>query len=474
MVVAHQPIAGRYDLEELVGTGGMSSVYRARDRVLERDVALKLLHESLARDDEYLERFRREARSAAQLNHPNIVTVIDRGEDGGRPFIVFEYVEGETLKRLVRERGPLPLAQAARLGLQIARALAFAHARGVVHRDVKPQNVLLDRDGRAHVTDFGIARSLDRAGVTITGTVLGTSDYMSPEQARGERATQASDVYAFGALLYELLTGSVVFPGESYVAVALKHVNEPAPPVLRPGVPPRLAALVERCLRKDPRERFASMDEVAAELEACLEELEAADEADTFERRAPDRAPSRRTSNRLLLVPLFILALGGLAALVTVLAVKHDSGSGSASPTPSPASTPVSLSGVGSYDPYGDNHDEHSMEAPLATDGNPATAWTTETYRTFAKPGVGLVLRAPHAVALSQLTVESDTPGFRALIRAGSSQGGPFADVSPWRTAGRTTTFEVDTHGRRFRDYVIWLLLPNAGAAHVNEVKART
>jgi eukaryotic-like serine/threonine-protein kinase len=190
-----ETIAGRYELEELVGTGGMSSVYCALDTLLERRVALKVLHPHYGDDDEYVERFRREARSVAQLSHPNIVTVIDRGQDDGQQYIVFEYVDGESLKELVDRTGPLPCRRAIELALQIAEALAFAHQHGLVHRDVKPQNVLITPDGDAKVTDFGIARSMDvEHGVTQTGTVLGTSNYLSPEQARGQTVTPATDV----------------------------------------------------------------------------------------------------------------------------------------------------------------------------------------------------------------------------------------------------------------------------------------
>src|SRR5712691_8766341 len=237
-------IADRYELEELVGSGGMSSVFKARDRLLDRNVALKILHEHHLEDAEYVERFRREARAVAQLSHPNIVTVIDRGEADGRQFIVFEYVDGENLKELLDREGPLPVAEALELASGIARALSFAHEHGLVHRDVKPQNVLLNGDGRPKVTDFGIARSLDvQKGVTQTGTVLGTSNYIAPEQASGERVDAQTDVYSRGVVLFELLTGEVPFDGENFVAVAMRHINEPAPNVRDP------------CARRDRRRR---------------------------------------------------------------------------------------------------------------------------------------------------------------------------------------------------------------------------
>jgi len=271
--VVGELIADRYELEELVGTGGMSSVYRANDRLLERDVALKVLHDRFTVDGDYVERFRREARAVAQLSHPNIVTVIDRGEQDGRQFIVFEYVDGENLKTLIEREGPLPEREAIELALQIARALGFAHEHGLVHRDVKPQNVLLNGDAGAKVTDFGIARSLDvQGGLTQTGTVMGTSDYIAPEQARGRQVDAQSDVYSLGAVLYELLTGEVPFPGDNFVAVAMRHINEPPPSVRerRPELSPRLDAAVRRAMAKDPEERFGSMGELCAELTACL------------------------------------------------------------------------------------------------------------------------------------------------------------------------------------------------------------
>src|ERR687887_2873065 len=269
----------------------MSSVFKARDTMLERRVALKVLHPHFTEDEQYVERFRREARAVASLSHPNIITILDRGEDEGRQFLVFELVEGRTLKEVLEEEGRLPVPQALEIALQVARGLAFAHEHGLVHRDVKPQNVILNGDGRAKVTDFGIARSRDIQGVTQTGMVLGTSNYVAPEQAQGGKVDRATDVYSLGVVLFELLTGEVPFPGESFVAVAMRHVNEPAPSVLerRPDAPARVAHAVARALEKDPAARFPTMDAFAAELEACLAALEPGPDADdvTLVRQAP-------------------------------------------------------------------------------------------------------------------------------------------------------------------------------------------
>jgi serine/threonine protein kinase len=469
-VVTGQLIAGRYELEEQVGRGGMSTVFRASDHVLDRLVAVKVLHERYARDADYLERFRREARAAAQLGHPNIVTVIDRGEEDGRPYIVFEYVDGVTLKQLVEREGQLSVRDAVAVTLEVARALAFAHARGVVHRDVKPQNVLLDDDGRAKVTDFGIARDLDLdVAVTQTGTVLGTSDYMAPEQARGERTSASGDIYSLGAVLYELLVGEVVFPGESFMAVALRHASEPAPDIIdrRRDVPMRLAALVDRCLEKDPRDRFESMAELVVELEAILEGLGDYDDEDTLVRPAV-RLPG---SKRRWPVVLMVLALGALGGVVAAVLLARDSIRDALPSSSEPK--PVALTAVATYDPEPGDFTEHDHLVPQATDGVAGTSWTTETYGSWFKPGVGLVLRAPRPVALSDVTLRTSTPGFQARIRAGRSESGPFRFVSDRKTVGRSTTFDVTTGGQRFLYYVVWVRLPDGGSAAVNEVTAR-
>jgi serine/threonine-protein kinase len=470
--VVGKTVAGRYELEEVVGHGGMSSVYRAHDALLERYVALKFLHEQYNEDDDFVERFKREARSVAQLQHPNIVTVIDRGEEEGRQYIVFEYIDGENLKELVVRKGRLDVADALEVATEIARALAFAHDRGLIHRDVKPQNVLLNGDGRAKVTDFGIARSLDvEHGVTQTGTVLGSSNYIAPEQASGQVVDVRTDIYSLGVVLYELLTGEVPFPGESFVAVAMKHVHEPPPNVLdvRGDVPLRVAAAVDRALEKDPEQRFPTMDAFAAELEACTAELErGADGDSTMVIPAAQRLQRQRARKPASRLPLFIGLLGALAIAAIVVGFLTLHGHDKAAPVGSP----ITLAGVGAYDPFGDGA-EHDAAAINATDGNAATYWATEHYNSFQKQGVGLVLDARTVVQLSRITVVTDTPGFTAEIRATNTQGSAPHAVSDKQVVGRTTRFAIkESAPTRF--YVVWITkLPPGGAfAHVNEVRA--
>src|SRR6201992_2327221 len=263
---------GRYRLEARIGAGGMSTVYRALDETLQRQVAIKLMNREWASDSDQLERFRREARAVAQRSHPHVVGVIDAGEDEGRPYIVFEYVEGETLKDRIRREGPLPIGEAVAYAIEIARALGAAHARHIIHRDVKPQNVLIDHDGRAKVTDFGIARTLEEDGLTADGRVLGTTDYVSPEQALGQPVTGQSDLYSLGIVLYEMLVGEVPFKGDNQVAVAMKHVREALPDVQRerPEISAALASVVDRATAKQPAGRYRDDAELIADLEDAL------------------------------------------------------------------------------------------------------------------------------------------------------------------------------------------------------------
>jgi eukaryotic-like serine/threonine-protein kinase len=261
-------VGGRYELGRQLGSGGMARVFLAHDRLLDRDVAVKVLSEPYAGDPAFVERFRREASAAAGLNHPNIVAVYDRGEADGSYYIVMEYLSGPTLKDIIRRRGPLPPAEAVDVALGILAALAAAHKRGVIHRDVKPQNVMASEDGRIKVADFGIARAGEDSGMTEAGSIIGTAQYLSPEQARGDEVTAASDCYSVGIVLYELLTGRVPFDGDRSMAVAMKQIAEPPQPPheLRPDLPPDLEAVVLKALRKRPSERYRTAEEFSGDL----------------------------------------------------------------------------------------------------------------------------------------------------------------------------------------------------------------
>jgi beta-lactam-binding protein with PASTA domain/tRNA A-37 threonylcarbamoyl transferase component Bud32 len=263
-------IDGRYRVLHRVGSGGMAEVYCAQDLQLGRKVALKVLYRRFAEDSEFVERFRREASSAAGLQHQHVVSVYDRGEYDGTYYIAMEYLDGRSLKTIIREEAPLHPERAINLTIQILRAARFAHRRGIIHRDFKPQNVIVDAEGRAKVTDFGIARA-GASDMTQTGSIMGTAQYLSPEQAQGDAVSAASDLYSIGIILYEMLTGRVPFEGESAVTVALKQVNErPAPPSAYNGaVGPALEAVVMRALEKQPALRFQDADEFIAALEGA-------------------------------------------------------------------------------------------------------------------------------------------------------------------------------------------------------------
>jgi serine/threonine protein kinase len=259
------PEAPRFELEESLGSGGMSTVWRARDGTLDRSVAIKRLHAHLAADRGAAARFQQEARAAGSLSHPGVVAVYDAGEDEEGPFIIMEYVEGESLHDLLEREGPLSPERASEVAVAVAEALHFGHERGVVHRDVKPSNVLLDADGRVRVADFGIARTLDSTTpLTADGAVMGTASYVAPEVAMGEAATPASDTYSLGVLLYEMLTGRPPFVGETPISVLLAHQKEePVPPGRLAELPAGLEGVVLRALAKDPAERYQSAAEMA-------------------------------------------------------------------------------------------------------------------------------------------------------------------------------------------------------------------
>src|ERR687895_1923392 len=258
---------GRYRILRRLGTGGMANVYLAEDEELGRRVAIKILNDRHASDESFVERFRREAKNAAGLSHPNIVSIYDRGEAEGTYYIAMEYLEGRSLKELIVARGPAPVHLAVDYARQILAAIRFAHRHGIVHRDIKPHNVLVDGEGRLKVTDFGIARA-GASQMTEAGAIVGTAQYLSPEQARGAAVDQRSDLYSIGVVLYEMLTGNVPFTGDTPVEIAMKHLSDtPRPPsTIRPEIPPDLDMIVLRALAKNPDDRFQTAEEMDAEL----------------------------------------------------------------------------------------------------------------------------------------------------------------------------------------------------------------
>ncbi len=258
----------RYEIKRRLGSGGMAEVYLAYDRHLGRQVALKVLLSKYANDEQFIERFRREASSAAGLNHPNIVQIYDRGEAEGTYYIAMEYLDGRTLKDLIVEHGPLRTDHIVSIAGQILEGLRFAERKGVVHRDIKPQNIMVDAEGRVKVTDFGIARAANSVGMTETGSILGTAHYLSPEQAQGHPAEAGADLYSLGVVMYEMATGRLPFTGDNPVAIAMQHVHEPPvlPSTLVPGIPENLERVILKALAKTPETRYRSADEFLDDL----------------------------------------------------------------------------------------------------------------------------------------------------------------------------------------------------------------
>jgi len=505
-------IGGRYRLEQEIGRGGMSTVYRAFDTVLERQVAIKLMHREIAADSDQLERFRREARSVAQLNHPHVVTVIDAGEEPsseagegvvGTPYIVLEYVDGETLKDVIRREAPLEIPQALAYAIEIARALGAAHERQIVHRDVKPHNVLITGEGGAKITDFGIARTLTEEGLTMVGRVLGTTDYVSPEQALGEAVTGQSDLYSLGIVLYEMLTGEVPFRGDSPVAVAMKHVREEIPDIQlkRPDLSAATAAVVDRAVAKDLSRRYPDAASLGADLEDVLA-LEASrtgqatGEVTTVLRTLPGRT-RRRLPWRMLHPARWIVSLALVvviaAVLLLVLAGHTRRGTGVAADAqsrPGLEQVPLSQTAAHDYNPFGTGP-ENRDQIDNVVDNDPNTTWSTEQYYegTLKKPGgtgLGLYLDAAPRVAGKAIEIQTPTPGFGVQLYVadhinlslpfGSSSAlgtrgwqGPVGSSSAVRSGERIA---MHLHGRSYRYYLVWMttLPPHAQSATIADL----
>jgi eukaryotic-like serine/threonine-protein kinase len=469
----------RFRLERKLGSGGMSTVYRAYDETLERWVAIKVMHSEITTDAAQIERFRREARSVARLSHPHVVSVIDAGEDQGHPYIVLEYVEGETLKERIRRTGRLPVSEAVAYAMEVGLALSAAHRARLVHRDVKPQNVLVDPEGRAKITDFGIARSLEAEGLTQAGKVVGTTDYVSPEQALGQDVSGQSDIYSLGICLYEMLTGQPPFTGDSHVAVAMRHVQEPVPDVRerRPEVSAALALVIERATAKEPRNRYASVNDMVYDLEQALaietsRSGEATGEATAMLQRLPRHA-RRLAPARLLRPHRFLIVAGVILVLVAAVAAALILVPGGERIINLPGLQPEELSkvalsdgDVADYDPPPGDGVESPGSLGNAIDGNPSTFWPTETYQyqfgsTGGKGGVGLVINTGTPIEGRQLQVKTSTPGWGGEVFAANGEpatvdgwGLPVATIT---SAEEVVELPLDTAGQEFSDYLLWI-----------------
>jgi len=479
-------LSGRYRLDARIGAGGMSTVYRALDETLQRQVAIKLLNREVASDSDQLERFRREARAVAQLNHPHIVGVIDAGEDESRPYIVFEYVEGETLKERIRRQGRLQIAEAVAYAIEIARALGAAHARHIVHRDVKPQNVLIDEEGSAKVTDFGIARTLDEEGLTADGRVLGTTDYVSPEQALGQSVTGQSDLYSLGIVFYEMLTGVVPFTGETPVAVAMRHVREDVPDVqlARSEVSAATASVVDRATAKDLAQRYPDAATMVADLEEALA-IEASrigqttGEVTTVLRTLPGstrrRLPWRMRHPVRWIVSLALLAVLVALGLVLALNGTHRGVTPNVLARPGLTAVPLAQTAAHDYNPFGTGP-ENREDDQNAVDDDPNTSWSTEHYYdgTLKKAGgvgVGLYIDAAPNVAGREVEIQTPTPGFAAQIYVANhiDLSLPYGDSTPLTARGWQGPVGEDPDvldgahiqlalaGARYRYYLVWI-----------------
>jgi serine/threonine protein kinase len=455
-------LADRYVLESLIATGGMGTVWRGRDEILGRPVAIKVLHDQLAKDPDILERFRAEAVAAARLSHPGVIRVFDTGLDGATCYIVMELVEGPTLAESLAQRGPLDPAEAIRIARHILDALSHAHAAGVVHRDVKPTNVLTG-DHAVKVTDFGIAKAaFARSDLTATGKLLGTAKYLAPEQAAGSPVDGRADLYALGVVMYEMLTGRVPFDAETDLATAMLRLTEvPTPPrALRANIPRDLDRIVVRALSRDPDERFQSAEEMSSALERV---------APPPEREAQPASSQREPSvfRSWMLIPLILgvltagvivagLALGRLEVGGPFLVRVPDQ----VRAEPSAATIPIV--GATDFDPQGDGGERREL-VPLAHDEEPVTFWKTETYNSAdlggIKEGVGLVFDLGGTRRINELELRTTLPGWKFQVQ-GSNDGSSFSQPIP--SIDGDTSFiasrdSVSFQPVEYRYFLIWI-----------------
>jgi eukaryotic-like serine/threonine-protein kinase len=427
--LAGRVVGDRYRLDRLIGAGGMAQVWESTDAVLGRRVAVKVLHPHLAENEAFVRRFRQEAVAAARLNHPGIVGVYDTCSDHGIEAIVMEYLDATTLRQLLDERGVLDPDTTTRIGLRLLDALEAAHRAGLVHRDVKPSNVLLCADGRVKITDFGIAKAEDTTDLTNEGSLVGTANYLAPEQLLGQEVDGRADLYALGLVLYECLTGRLPFRGDTgaAAAVARLHTDPPDPRRIRASIPPALAATVMRALEREPVNRFDAAQFRAALLAGGGPPTPVADDTGVLATAEGPDATGYGRSERRWLVPALVVVLLGVAVTVAGLLLRDTTTPSStppttATPTPGAGSgAAVPIAAVSTFDPNGrGTPGENDRLAPDAVDGDPRTAWRTETYESAAvfraKEGVGLVLEFDEPTALSSLQLSGSTNGWEASL----------------------------------------------------------
>ncbi len=498
-------LSGRYQLVEPLARGGMATVWVADDWVLSRRVAVKILRADLAEDDALRTRFRNEAVAAAKVMHPNIVATYDTGDDDGTAYIVMELVNGPTLRRIIDDVGGLPVRDVIRIGEQVADALDAAHRAGLVHRDVKPANVLVPESGPVKVTDFGIAKAIGTDDLTRTGTVMGTARYLSPEQVNGHATDARTDVYGLGLLMFEMLCGHPPFGGDTEIATAMARLTTSAPSVRadRPDAPAQLDDIVHRCLARKPDARYESaraVHDALARLRTPVSRsgtqpaprsgTQPAPRSGTQPAPRPAAATARPTAKPAPVVPvvrpapvavkrrkgsgwiwvvLAVLVVLGLAAAAVYLGTKDNSSGGSGSANSAAGASPAVV-GASAFDPFGDGQ-EDDAHTGQAVDGDVTTAWSTEHYNDplqNTKKGVGLRIELEGDAKISSVTVKTNQDGWSGDIYVSSDPGSTLAD---WGTPqaggaelGMSKTFTMDARGK----YVlIWLtVLPKVGDSY--------
>lgn len=482
-------LAGRYRLEQPIGAGGMAQVWEATDEVLGRKVAVKLLHPHLAADEAFVRRFQQEAMAAARLSHPSIVAVFDTVSDQRHQAIVMELLDATTLRRLLDEQAPLDADTTVRISVRLLDALEHAHANGVVHRDVKPSNILLCRDGRVKIADFGIAKADDQTELTREGALVGTATYLAPEQLTNERVTGRADLYSLAIVMYECLTGQVPFRGDTGAATALArlHSDPVDPRRLRADVPASVAGPVMRALQRDPSDRFDG----AADFRAAL--VQPGTRASTHDLVLPDRghddydneptveSESFTRSERNWLLPAMVIVLLAGAVVVAGLLLRQtttDPAGTATTATTANSDGTLRIASVSTFDPRGTGTPgENNPLATQAVDQDPATSWETERYgrRTFGndKTGVGLVLDLAGRASVDTVRVASSDNGWSAdiFVLAEGEIGGFDPDgAAPTATVADVRgPVDIATNGAKGSTVLIWITdlgEPDTGGGH--------